>query len=116
MHPGVACINCHDSGRGPAFTIAGTVYPSVHEPDDCNGIVGTGTTVVITDKAGKVTTIPVNSVGNFYSAANIATPFQAKVVKGGAERVMIGAQTNGDCNSCHTVKGSSAAPGRIVAP
>lgn len=29
---------------------------------------------------------------------------------------MITAQTNGDCNSCHTESGTLAAPGRIMAP
>jgi hypothetical protein len=116
MHPGVACIDCHGSNRGPAFTIAGTVYPTGHEPDDCNGTGGAGTSVVITDKNGKVTTIAVNAAGNFYSTAAITKPFQAKVVKGGSERVMTGAQTVGDCNTCHTEKGASSAPGRIVTP
>jgi hypothetical protein len=116
MHPGGACINCHDSGRGPAFTIAGTIYPSAHEPDDCNGISGAGTTVVITGSDGKVTNIAVNDVGNFYSAAAIAMPFNAKIVKGGSERAMVATQTVGDCNSCHTVSGTKSAPGRIVAP
>ena len=115
MHPGVACIACHDANRGPGFSIGGTVYPSAHEPDDCNGVNG-GTQVVITDATGKVTTIAVNAAGNFYSQANIQTPFHAKVVSGGKERAMVGAQTDGDCNSCHTETGIKSAPGRIVAP
>lgn len=115
MHPGVACIACHDANRGPGFSIGGTVYPSAHEPDDCNGVKG-GVQVVITDAAGKVTTLAVNAAGNFYSAANIQTPFKAKVVSGGKERAMVAAQTDGDCNTCHTEKGLKSAPGRIVAP
>jgi hypothetical protein len=115
MHPGVACNQCHDQGGGPRLTIAGTIYPSAHEPDDCNG-VGTGISVVVTDKNGKVTTIPVNSVGNFYSQAKVATPFTAKVVNGKSERAMIGPQTSGDCNTCHSVQGNTLAPGRIMAP
>lgn len=115
MHPGVACIACHDANRGPSFSIGGTVYPSAHEPDDCNGIKGPAQ-VVITDAMGKVTTLAVNAAGTFYSAADIALPFRAKVVAGGKERVMVTPQKDGDCNSCHTEKGSNAAPGRIVSP
>ena len=115
MHPGVACITCHDANRGPAFSIGGTVYPSAHEPDDCNGVKA-GVQVVITDAAGKVTTLTVNAAGNFSSSANIQTPFHAKVVSGGRERAMVGAQTDGDCNKCHTETGTKSAPGRIVAP
>ena len=40
----------------------------------------------------------------------------AKVVKNGKERVMKDAQTNGDCNHCHSEKGDEKAPGRIMAP
>ncbi len=119
MHPGRACISCHDQNGGPVLMIGGTVYPTEHEPDDCNGINGTalGTNVVITDANNKTYTIPVNSSGNFYSQnLNIATPFHAKVVTGTKERAMVAAQTSGDCNSCHTVTGTNAAPGRIMAP
>lgn len=116
MHPGVACINCHDSNqRGPAFAVAGTVFPTAHEPDNCNGAQG-GVQVVITDATGKVTTLTVNAVGNFYSAADIQPPFHAKVVSGERERAMVAEQTSGDCNGCHTEQGTKSAPGRIVAP
>jgi hypothetical protein len=46
----------------------------------------------------------------------VATPFRAKVVYQGRERVMNTAQTNGNCNSCHTQNGTGSAPGRIVIP
>ncbi len=118
MHPGVACIDCHDQNGGPSLTVAGTVFPTAHEPDDCNGANGTtlGLTVVITDKNGQTYKLPVNSAGNFYSVANIATPYAAKVVQGTKERAMVQHQTSGDCNSCHTVAGANGAPGRIMAP
>ena len=118
MRPGEACIACHSLGRGPRFAIAGTLYPSAHEPDDCNG-ANTSTnaaTVVITDKNGTVTTLRPNSVGNFSYQGTLATPFQAKVVQGGKERVMATPQTSGDCNSCHTAAGANSAPGRIILP
>lgn len=118
MHPGAACVSCHSQrGEGPRG-IAGTVFPTAHEPDDCNGAPGSsGVTVVITDANGVVTTLKVNGAGNFYSKrSSIALPYTAKVVSGSKVRVMATAQTNTDCNSCHTEGGTSGAPGRIVAP
>ncbi|MEZ4453455.1 MAG: hypothetical protein R3B09_28605, partial [Nannocystaceae bacterium] len=41
MHPGMACVACHKSQtfhKPPIFLAAGTVYPSGHEPDECNGV------------------------------------------------------------------------------
>jgi mono/diheme cytochrome c family protein len=114
MRPGGACITCH-AAQGPAFTIAGTVYPTAHEPNDCNGAPGP-LTVVVTDANGVVTNIPVNEVGNFFSTASVVAPFRVKVTNGINERAMAGAATAGDCNSCHTEAGLNGAPGRIVAP
>jgi len=120
MHPGRACISCHDTSRdAPSFQIAGTVYPTAHEPDDCNGVSSTsGAQVVITDANGVVLTLKPNSVGNFYDPGRptIALPYHAKVLRNGVERAMTDAQTSGDCNSCHTVDGANGAPGRIMLP
>ena len=115
MRPGGACITCHTMRGGPNYTIAGTVYPSAHEPNDCNGVNGM-VSVVVTDKNGVVTTLPVNAVGNFYSRVAIAPPFNVKVTNGAKTRAMGGSLTAGDCNSCHTVAGANGAPGRIIAP
>lgn len=116
MRPGGTCITCHTMRGGPNYTIAGTVYPSAHEPNDCNGVNAGGVTVVVTDKNGVVTNIPVNTVGNFSSRAAIAAPFNVKVVNGAKVRAMAGALTAGDCNSCHTLAGVNGAPGRVMAP
>jgi hypothetical protein len=117
MHPGDACITCHTMRGGPAYTVAGTVYPTAHEPNDCNGVAG-GYTVVVTDANNAVTNITVNTAGNFDSRAAIVAPFHVKVMNNtsGAVRAMAGSLTAGDCNSCHTVTGANGAPGRIVAP
>lgn len=115
MDPGRACITCHTRQGGPNFTIAGTVYPSAHEPNDCYGVSG-GLSVVVTDKAGKVVTLTVNGAGNFSSKQAITPPFSVKVTGNGKERVMMGTLTAGDCNSCHTPTGANGAPGRIMAP
>lgn len=117
MHPGVACIACHESGRGddaPFFSIAGTVYPTVHEPDDCNG--ASGITVVVTDAKGTAHNLKANSAGNFFLESSIALPYTAKVVSGGKTRAMSTPQKSGDCNSCHTEGGTNDAPGRITLP
>jgi hypothetical protein len=115
MRPGGACITCHAQKGGPAFKVAGTVYPTAHEPNDCNG-VATPVNIVITDAKGKQITIPTNGVGNFFQRGKVQAPFKAKVVAGGKERVMNGTVSAGDCNSCHTEKGANGAPGRIMAP
>ena len=123
MHPGDACIACHDRERGaPDYTVAGTVYPTAHEPIDCNGVSGKAskTTVVITDAAGKTWNLAVNPVGNFFSRSAIEKPFRAKVVRGDAVFEMQAPITDGECNGCHTAEGTFDDPdkprGRIVLP
>lgn len=118
MAPGEACIACHQgSGEAPQFSIAGTVYPTAHEPDNCVGGTTTGpATITITDSNGKVVALPVSAGGNFYYQGAIALPYKAKVTVGSAERDMSASQTSGDCNSCHTQTGAQNAPGRIMAP
>jgi hypothetical protein len=115
MRPGGACLTCHAMRGGPAYKIAGTVYPSAHEPDDCDGVPG-GITVVVTGGDGTTTSLPVNSVGNFYSRGSPVAPFHVKVTNGTKERAMTAAVTAGDCNTCHTEQGANGAPGRIMAP
>ncbi|HXK16599.1 MAG TPA: hypothetical protein VNG33_02250 [Polyangiaceae bacterium] len=119
MRPGGACISCHaKGGEGPLFSLAGTVYPSAHEPDDCNGVAtAAGAQVVITEANGTAHTLSVNAAGNFYlETTGFAYPYQAKVVYQGRERVMVAAQKSGDCNDCHTEAGTHNAPGRIFLP
>jgi hypothetical protein len=119
MAPGQACISCHSQGEGPRFAIAGTVYPTAHEPDDCNG-TSSGTSgsisVVITGANGQSITLTPNSVGNFSSRSGVGLPYTAQVISGGQVRAMSTPQTTGDCNSCHTQTGQNGAPGRILAP
>ena len=111
MRPGDACMAvCHDT----TLTIAGTVYPTLHEPINCNG--KSGVRVVITPASGAAITLTTNAGGNFYSKVKVNVPFTAKVVVGGIERKMMTPQSNGDCNSCHTQDGAMQAPGRIMPP
>ncbi len=113
MRPGEACPTCHSN-----FQIAGTLYPTGHEPNDCDGVNGlsTNVTVVVTDATGQVFTLFPNQVGNFYTSITITPPFEAKVVANGKERDMGVSQTMGTCNTCHTPTGANGAPGRITLP
>lgn len=131
MHPGGKCNTCHNMNtKSPNFSLAGTVYPTSHEPDECNGIGGAvmdggmaDPAVVITDRTGRtLPPIPVNSVGNFKFEAEILMPFNVKVVSKGKENKMMMQAPHGDCNACHTQKGANtqaggeSAPGRIIVP
>lgn len=119
MRPGEACIACHTAeNEGPRYAIAGTLHPTGHEPDDCNGISGmaSGATVIIVDANGQEHELAPNSVGNFYFNGNIPKPYTAKVVSDAGERLMLSPQQDGDCNKCHTAEGALGAPGRVVVP
>jgi len=129
MHPGRACIACHsgssgedeEEDEGPKFWLAGTVYPTAHEPDECNGVDGgsSDARIEIVDADGQTLTLSVNSAGNFYyerEAGKLALPYVAKVLHEGRERVMATPQRDGDCNSCHTQDGDQGAPARILLP
>lgn len=118
MKPGGACIDCHTrENEGDFFTAAGTVYPSAHEPDDCNGVAQGAAKVILTGADGKTVTMTVNGAGNFSTASAIKMPYRAKVVDGaGKTREMITPQKDGDCNKCHTEAGAEKAPGRVMAP
>lgn len=124
MMPGHACIQCHrqenaaaGEARAPLFAIAGTVFPTGHEPDDCIATSAEGAQVIITGADGATFSANANTSGNFYVLTDeLELPFRAKVLFDGKERSMGTAQSTGDCNSCHTATGANGAPGRIVLP
>jgi len=120
MNPGRGCITCHSkSSEAPVLTLAGTVYPTAHEPDLCDGASSTvysGATVVITGADQQTITLTPNTAGNFLYQGGLALPFRVKLTYMGRERMMAVAQTSGDCNSCHTQDGADGAPGRILLP
>lgn len=129
MHPGQACITCHSMQMPPdvpaPLVVAGTVYPTGHEPNDCYGVDGSSMTDVIvriTDSMSHTYDLPVNATGNFLMFEGdgpFVPPYNAKVISSKGERAMSAKQTSGDCNSCHTEQGGGAgsmAPGRIVVP
>lgn len=126
MHPGLACLTCHSTMEpevADRFPIAGTVYPTGHEPDDCLGLDGSAEPIFveITTADARVVKLAVNSSGNFLydifkDGGAVMFPVSARVIQGDQERKMLTPQTSGDCNSCHTQSGTLGAPGRIVAP
>ncbi len=131
MAPGLACIACHSganfAGQNPSglaepglvYQFMGTAFTQAHEKDLCNPVLGTSASIEIYDAAGtKVKTMIVNGGGNFYGDSTLpfGAPYTAKIVTSAGSRAMVGAQTDGDCNTCHTVAGASGAPGRIFLP
>lgn len=122
MNPGQACNTCHQQSGGPNLRIAGTVYPSLHEPNDCIGSKPPPQLrVVVTDAQDRTFNMPLNASGNFIASTGLFSPrprppFKAVVTDGVKTRAMVGSVTSGDCNSCHTVDGANGAPGRIMAP
>lgn len=114
MLPGKPCLACHAATGGPLLTLAGTVYPTLHEPNGCYGVPA-GMTVVIVDAAGKSHSMPVGPSGNFTRVTGIPMPYRAMVVNGTKVREMKTPQTDGDCNGCHSEQGTGA-PGRVMAP
>ena len=118
MNPGKACITCHTSGgEGPKYAVAGTVYSDGSDTDGCNGVAGVSVELIPVGPGNPVT-LTTNSAGNFFASANqmFAGKYTARVIQNGKARVMTTPQTNGDCNSCHTLDGSGGAPGRVMTP
>jgi hypothetical protein len=125
MNPGRACNACHRQGNdeqgndAPIFAFVGTLYPSAHEPDECDALGVESARVVVTDAHGTVRSARPNAVGNFMfedDSAAFLPPYTARVVYDGRERWMDLPQQNGDCNSCHDPAGNSEAPGRLLLP
>ena len=86
MEPGRACIACHSVNNGPLFTVAGTVYPTGHEPDDCYGTAAAGAVVTVRDSTGKEFSFTANSpAGNFFGSPTLVFPITARVTVGGSE-------------------------------
>jgi hypothetical protein len=123
MDPGTACLACHATGPGPRFALGGTVFATGHVPDLCqptnaqSNALGTAE-VIITDATGATHGLLLDGTGNFHfeEGQTLPFPYQAKVTYMGKERAMLSAQSNGDCNACHTDAGASNAPGRIALP
>ncbi len=123
MDPGMACLPCHTTGPGPRFVLGGTVFATGHVPDLCEPTNDQSNAlsqaqVVVTDATGAQYPLQADGVGNFHfsEGQTLPFPYRAKVTYMGKERPMISAQSNGDCNACHTDAGTQNAPGRIALP
>jgi hypothetical protein len=121
MNPGQACRACHKTKASDYnYFFMGTVFPGFYEKDLCMSPPPSGAKVEILDTTGKVTmTLTPNASGNFMSSAVVAgvpIPYSARLVANGVTRAMNAAQTDGDCNKCHTEQGIEGAPGRLVWP
>lgn len=128
MHPGRDCIGCHTrSGRGPRFTVAGTLFNAPHEEDDCFGYnsdtsVNRAAEVEVTDASGRPFYIIANRAGNFYTTHAFRRPLRRVRVfsPAGAVVEMGSPPPHGDCNACHsrvgTVTPTGESPGRVVVP
>lgn len=120
MRPGGDCIRCHgQQGQGPLYEIAGTVYESLTEEDDCGGLEGA--TIEITDINDNVFTMTSNEAGNFFMTAEqaegIQYPATVKAIYDGRENRMLGLLPYGNCSDCHTRNGNwTAAGGRVYVP
>ncbi len=140
MNPGYACQECHlgrnfngqnptlASKPGEAWFFMGTVFPGLHEEDRCNSSTPPGLKVEILDESRSVvvTMYPSTISGNFASHEDplrstrairwnqFTGQYTARVVNGRLVSEMTTLQTSGDCNTCHTERGRTGAPGRIV--
>lgn len=121
MHPGHACNACHQVRGGPNLRFAGTVYRTLRESNDCNGVAPPPPVkITVTDARERVFEMTANEAGNFFleSAGGPPprAPFKVVLTDGTKTRAMEGTVTSGDCNSCHTAAGANGAPGRVLAP
>ena len=128
MTPGQACIACHTARRvrDAAYTLAGTAYPTAHEPDRCIAALPEALTIEVTDAMGRIVRMTPNAAGNFFSSQPVTFPITARAISSRGAYEMTTAVGSGDCNGCHTQAGTTTAPpadppppeapGRIIAP
>jgi len=108
-----------DDAGGDVYDYMGTVFRAPHERDLCRPGLTVPARVEIYDLNNVlVVSMTVNSGGNFFGDASGVKParYKAKIITAEGSRTMTSAQTSGDCNTCHTVAGTSGAPGRIFLP
>jgi hypothetical protein len=123
MTPGRPCIDCHQktmSARAVVYTAAGTIFPGLHDSDDCNGIDGLGTAVSFADENDQelFPRLIVNSVGNFFTDRPLPSRYRVAIISQGRRLAMQGtlSPSTGDCNTCHSASGNAGASGRLVPP
>jgi hypothetical protein len=87
MEPGSNCLECHDGGEAPRWTVAGTLPGMARRP------------LLIQDAAGRSFTRPINEVGNFWTSEPVTFPLRVSV-DGQAMPAAVNA-SGANCNSCH---------------
>jgi hypothetical protein len=95
MEPGSNCLECHDGGEAPRWTVAGTVGGSMGG--------SRGSKVRIQDANGKAFTLTANQAGNFWSAESVAFPLRVSV---DGSQMPPPNPTTGSCNQCHGAGGA----------
>jgi hypothetical protein len=87
MEPGSNCLECHDGGEAPRWTVAGTLSGMAWRP------------LLIQDAAGKTFTRPINEAGNFWTSEPVTFPLRVSV--DGVAMPGTVTASGANCNSCH---------------
>jgi len=86
MEPGSDCLECHDGGEAPRWTVAGTWS-------------GLGRQVAIVDAAGKSFSRHTNQAGNFWTSEPVTFPLRVSV--DGVPMPNAVNAADASCNRCH---------------
>jgi hypothetical protein len=115
MLPGEDCTRCHRTGssyeRAPAWTVAGTVYPSA---DSRAGDGVPDVNVIVSDPSGvMLETLRTNTAGNFYTSRSFPKGYRVELEYQGERIAMPCPPPSGGCAKCHSDPPIGFAPGRI---
>jgi hypothetical protein len=110
--PGQPCLACHDGGKGPVFSVAGTVYSRATDTLPLNRI-----TVQMVDTDGRPFNATTNCAGNFFVRPSEFTPHYPLWVTlaVGTQKIDMESPVyrDGSCASCHTDPKGSASAGHV---
>lgn len=111
MYPGRDCNECHERKGGPVYGLAGTVYSSQTQLDDCFGT--DGAIVELHDSSGGGVALTANAAGNFWASrkkSKLVMPYTVTVKHGGRALVGRTEHTDVHCAGCHTESNRVLAP------
>ena len=96
-NPGQDCLGCHQNlVATKKWTVAGTLFASLSSSTPVRGA-----TVEVIDANGTVLRLPTYDNGNFYTATPVVLPVTVRASDCPAGISMVGAATQGSCNTCH---------------
>jgi hypothetical protein len=96
-NPGQDCLGCHQNlVATKKWTVAGTLFASLSSSTPLRGA-----TLEVIDANGAVLRLPTYDNGNFYTATPVAFPVTVRASNCPAGVSMVGAATQGSCNTCH---------------